>query len=171
MGEWNVEDRATEADVLYLSFPSLKDPKHDPGVHQRHTGEVVTFVPWESFRKWEGTRRGKREKEYMEFKKSIEDRMLKQLNRKMPELMKLVKFHELSTPLSTTHFTRAHHGAIYGLEATPRRFMSSQLGTRTPFRGLFMAGGDVATLGVTGAMVGGFLAAATIHPTLFRKLI
>ena len=62
MGEWNVEDRATEADVLYLSFPSLKDPKHDPGVHQRHTGEVVTFVPWESFRKWEGDSRGKRKR-------------------------------------------------------------------------------------------------------------
>jgi len=34
------------APVLYVSFPSLKDPHHDPGPEQRHTAEVVTFVPW-----------------------------------------------------------------------------------------------------------------------------
>ncbi|MDP6946150.1 MAG: NAD(P)/FAD-dependent oxidoreductase, partial [Myxococcota bacterium] len=44
------------AEVLYCSFPSLKDPHHDPGPEQRHTGEIVTFVPWSLFERWKDTR-------------------------------------------------------------------------------------------------------------------
>ena len=45
--DWDVSnpDAIGRAPVLYCSFPSLKDPEHDPGPEQRHTGEVVTFVP------------------------------------------------------------------------------------------------------------------------------
>lgn len=168
---WHVEDPKSSASVLYMSFPSLKDPRHVPGPQMRHTGEVVTFVPWEAFTPWQDTRRGKRRPDYMEFKKSIEDRVTAQLQRHMPKLMELVKYQELSTPLSTIFFTRAPQGGIYGLEATPRRFLSPKIRTRTPIKNLYMAGGDVATLGVTGALIGGVLAAATIHPSIFRKLI
>ena len=80
-------------------------------------------------------------------------------------------YHELSTPLSTEFFTRASQGAIYGLEATPERFTSACLRTRTPVKNLYLAGGDVATLGVTGALVGGVLAAGTIQPRIFSKLV
>ena len=171
ISDWDVSKPDSEAPVLYMSFPSLKDPKHVPGPERRQTGEVVTFVPWEAFAKWEKTRRGNREAEYMAFKKDIEDRMTAQLKRHVPELMKLVKYQELSTPLSTTFFTRAPQGAIYGLEATPRRFTSSNLRTRTPIKNLYLAGGDVATLGVTGALVGGILAAGTINPRVLSKLL
>jgi all-trans-retinol 13,14-reductase len=169
--EWDVSDLNSFAPLLYLSFPSLKDPKYESGPHKRHTGEVVTFVPWACFEKWKDTRRGKRDREYADFKKTIEERIILQLRKHIPNLMDLMTYHELSTPLSTLFFTRAPQGAIYGLEATPNRFMSKQLRTRTPVKNLFLAGGDVATLGVTGALVGGILAAATIEPRVFTKLI
>jgi hypothetical protein len=34
-----------------------------------------------------------------------------------------------------------------------------------------MAGGDIATLGITGALFGGFLAASTIEPKLISKIL
>ena len=52
---WRVNPEADieeDAAILYCSFPSLKDPEHDPGEEERHTGEVVTFVPWEAFAPW-----------------------------------------------------------------------------------------------------------------------
>ncbi len=171
ISDWDVTKPDSEAPVLYMSFPSMKDPKHDPGPNLRQTGEVVTFVPWEAFAKWEKSRRGNRETEYMAFKKDLEERMTAQLRRHVPELMKLVKYQEFSTPLSTTFFTRAPQGGIYGLEATPRRFTSQNLRTRTPIKNLYLAGGDVATLGVTGALVGGILAAGTIQPRVLSKLL
>ena len=63
-----------------------------------------------------------------------------------------------STPLSTTAFTGAPRGAIYGLETTPRRFLSDSLRARTPVPG------------VTGAMMGGVLAAAAAEPRIFTHV-
>lgn len=168
--EWDLSDSKSIAPVLYVSYPSLKDPHHVAGDAQRHTGEIVTFVPWDAFDKWKDTRRGFRNEEYMRFKKDIEDRMLAQFKAHAPGLAPLIKYHELSTPLSATHFTWAPQGAIYGLEATPERFLSPHIKTRTPVKNLYLAGGDVATLGVTGALFGGFLAASTVEPKLFKML-
>ncbi|MEO1368045.1 MAG: NAD(P)/FAD-dependent oxidoreductase, partial [Acidobacteriota bacterium] len=55
---WPVDDPDSlePATVLYCSFPSLKDPLHDPGPEMKHTGEVVTFVPWSTFAEWQGTK-------------------------------------------------------------------------------------------------------------------
>lgn len=169
--EWDLNDPKSIAPVLYVSFPSLKDPAHDAGTTQRHTGEVVTFVPWGAFEKWKTTRRGFRDADYAAFKKDIEDRMIAQLRRHVPKIMDLVKYHELSTPLSAQYFTQAPQGAIYGLEATPERFLSPHIRTRTPIKNLYMAGGDIATLGITGALFGGFLAASTIEPKLISKIL
>lgn len=168
---WDVCDPKSEAPVLYLSFPSLKDPNHNPGEKLRHTGEVVTFVPWDAFERWSETRRGKRAADYRDFKKDIEERMLAQAKRHKPELFKHLVYHELSTPLSTTFFTRAPMGAIYGLEATPKRFLNSRLRTRTPIKNFYLSGGDVATLGVMGALMGGVLAAGTIDKRVLRHFL
>lgn len=168
--DWDLSDPDSVAPILYMSFPSLKDPHHDPGPTQRHTAEVVTFVPWEAFEKWQNTRRGMRNPDYMTFKKEIEERLVAQLSKHVPGILAITRHRELSTPLSTVHFTRATHGGIYGLEATPRRFKSKDLRTRTPIPGFYLAGSDVTTLGVTGAFVGGLLAAATIEPRVFLKL-
>jgi len=95
------------ADVLYCSFPSLKDPLHDPGPHLRQTGEVITFVAWEPFTPWLGTRWKKRGEEYDEFKENLSQALLAQYLENYPELAPMVKFTELSTPLSTHHFARS----------------------------------------------------------------
>jgi all-trans-retinol 13,14-reductase len=97
-------------------------------------------------------------------KRDLEQRLLKQLYKHMPALEPLVQFVELSTPLSTETFTRAPLGAIYGLEPTPERFANKYLRPRTPLRGLYLSGGDMASVGVIGAMVGGALAALSAEP-------
>jgi all-trans-retinol 13,14-reductase len=150
--------------VLYCSFPSLKDPSHDPGPEQRHTGEVVTFVPWDRFAGWLGTRWHKRGGDYDDFKKLLQERLLAQFLQKMPRLAGLIDHVELSTPLTTDHFVRPTRGSIYGIEPTPERFANPHLRPRSPIPGLFLAGSDVATVGVIGAMMGGVLAAAAIAP-------
>ncbi|MCA9638718.1 MAG: NAD(P)/FAD-dependent oxidoreductase, partial [Myxococcales bacterium] len=158
------EDRIDEAPILYCSFPSLKDPRHDPGPEERHTGEVVTFVPWERFEPWLGTRWHRRGEDYDAYKARLQESLLEQFLAKMPGLRPLLDHVELSTPLSTDHFVRPARGSIYGIEPTPERFQNPYLRPRTPIRRLFMAGSDVATVGVIGAMMGGVLAAASAEP-------
>ncbi len=165
---WRIDDiagdRVPDAPVLYCSFPSLKDPKHDPGPEQRHTGEVVTFVPWDRFAGWLGSRWHKRGGDYDELKQKLQASLLAQFLEKMPALAPLLDHVELSTPLTTDHFVRPTRGSIYGIEPTPERFANPHLRPRSPVPGLFLAGSDVATVGVIGAMMGGVLAATSAEP-------
>lgn len=167
-GAWDVHpDRPLgDAPVLYCSFPSLKDPTHDPGPEERHTGEVVTFVPWSAFSPWQGTAWHRRGADYDAFKERLRDRLLAQLARHRPALAAMVDYAELSTPLSTDHFCRPIAGSIYGLMPTPERFRSPLLRPHAPIANLFFAGSDVATVGVMGAMMGGVLAAVAAEPAL-----
>ena len=153
-----------DAPVLYCSFPSLKDPEHDPGPEHRHTAEVVTFVPWERFAAWTGSRWQRRGADYDALKRRLQERLLDQFLARMPALRPMIDHVELSTPISTEHFVRPTQGSIYGLESTPARFANPHLRPRTPVPGLFLAGCDVATPGVIGAMLGGLLAAAAAEP-------
>lgn len=161
---WDIATKSALAPVLYTSFPSLKDPAHAPGPEQLHTGEVVTFVPYSIFERWSGSRWMRRGEEYEKLKEELGRRMLEQLLGHMPALRPLVAYHELSTPLSTESFTRATHGAIYGIEPTPERFENPWLRPKTPLPGLYLAGSDMGMVGVVGAFVGGILAALAAEP-------
>lgn len=172
-GNWNMEDDLwhispdaplTDAGVLYCSFPSLKDPSHEPGPEQRQTGEVITFVPWESFEPWVGTRWKKRGQAYDEYKAAITEKLLTQYGERYPGLAPMIELTELSTPLSTHHFARSQRGSIYGLSSEPDRFTNEALQPKTPVKGLYMAGVDVMAPGIAGAIGGGVLAVAASEP-------
>lgn len=152
------------APVLYCSFPSLKDPLHEAGPELKHTGEVVTFVPWESFEPWADAKWRHRGPEYEAYKERIKAVMLKQLFEHMPELEPMLEVAELSTPASTQHFTRPMSGSIYGLEPTPARFANPHLRPHSPIPGLWFSGSEVTLGGVMGAMLGGMLAAIAAEP-------
>ena len=170
---WDVRANETpgRADVLYCSFPSLKDPSHDPGPARRQTGEVITFVPWESFQPWVGSRWQKRGDEYNSFKQDLSERLLNQYLEHYPDLAPMVRFTELSTPLSTHHFARSHKGSIYGLASEPDRFLDEALGPKTPVKGLYMAGVDVMAPGIAGALGGGALAVAAAEPVAAMRYL
>ena len=88
--------------------------------------------------------------------------MLDRLEAQLPGLRDQVDFRELSTPLSTRTFAGYEKGEIYGIEHSPARFLEMSLRPRTPIRGLFLTGQDVACCGIAGALAGGFLTASAI---------
>jgi len=126
---------------------------------------------WDAFSQWQDSTFGDRPEGYVAFKDLIERDLLAEFGRRFPALAPMIRCHVLSTPLSTTAFTGSQRGSIYGLETTPRRFLSDSLRARTPVPGLFLAGQDVASPGITGAMMGGVLAAAAIEPGIFRQIM
>ncbi len=164
-------EKPPPSDVLFCSFPSLKDPSHDPGPRRRHTGEVITFVDWDVFSRWQGSRWQKRGADYDEFKESLVDTLLAQYLGHYPQLKPMVSFTEMSTPLSTNHFAASHAGSIYGLASLPERFLDEGLTPKTGVRGLFLAGVDVMAPGIAGALGGGALAAAAAEPVAAMRYL
>ena len=165
-----VWERPTDEDApaMYVSFPSLKDPTHrDP---DRHTAEVVTICRWESFAAWAASMPTKRPGEYEATKAWIGENLLAQFKRHFPRLGPLIDFHEVSTPLSQASFVAANQGAMYGLEMSAERMSHRALKVRTPVPGLLLAGQDAAGPGIQGAFMGGFMAAASIEPRLWKEM-
>jgi len=155
---------------MTASFGSLKDPQHDPGPRQRHMGQFLAWTDWDSVSRWADQPAGTRGDDYADFKRRAEDTLMVQFERYFPELAKLVVYHELATPLSTVTFTGHRKGAFYGVDVTPERVMCDALHAKTPIPGLYLAGQDVASPGIPGALMGGVLSAASVDPKVFSKI-
>ena len=156
--------------MSFVSFASLKNPSHDPGPTQKHTGDMLIWADWSSVAKFADGGADEHPEEWASFKQSIESRMMDFFKQKFPNLAPLIVYHELGTPLATASFTGHENGGFYGIETTPRRMLSGALNARTPVPGLFLAGQDVVSPGIAGALSGGMLGAAAIDPRVFQKL-
>ncbi|MEZ5997152.1 MAG: NAD(P)/FAD-dependent oxidoreductase [Hyphomonas sp.] len=154
---------------MTVSFGSLKNPAHDPGPRQKHMGQILVWADWRTVDRWAGQPAGARGDDYADFKRRVEETLMAEFERYFPDLAKLVVYRELATPLSTVTFTGHRKGAFYGLDGTPERVMCDGLRARTPIPGLFLAGQDVASQGIPGALWGGLLAAASADPKVLPK--
>jgi all-trans-retinol 13,14-reductase len=157
-----VSDSSAPFPFVFISSPSAKDPTFNKRFPGHSTIEVITFVPYAWFQRWDQTRWHHRELDYDSLKEAFEARLLDVVYRHFPLVQGRVIHAEGSTPQSTRHFMNYSHGEIYGLAHTPERFSTIRLGPRTPIENLYLTGQDVAVCGVTGAISGGFMAASAI---------
>lgn len=155
---------------MTVSFGSLKNPEHDPGPNQKHSGQLICWSDWSTVEKWSSEPAGARDPTYADFKLRAENAMMAMFERHFPELAKLVVYRELSTPLSTVTFTGHRKGAFYGLDVTPERVTCDALRAKTPVPGLYLTGQDVVSPGIPGALMGGVLAAASVDPRVFPHM-
>jgi all-trans-retinol 13,14-reductase len=165
---WARRGRVVDGEVglAYLSFPSMKDP-----LARAHTAEIVTGGDAADFAPWAGARWRRRGQGYEALKERMADAMLRVAEKRVPGLRDLVVYREVSTPLTTEHFTAHPGGEIYGIPFTPARLRMSFLRSRTPIPGVFLAGADAAGPGIMGATTGGLLAAAAAAgPSIFRAV-
>lgn len=153
---------------MTVSFGSLKNPAHDPGPRRKHMGQAIFWADWSTVAKWADQPTGARGNDYAEFKKDAEETLMKEFARHFPDLAKLVVYQELATPLSTVSYTGHRKGAFYGLDVTPDRVVCDALRAKTPVPGLYLAGQDVASPGIPGALWGGLLSAASVDARVFR---
>lgn len=145
--------------VVYISFPSAKDPSFLENYPGRATIEIVAPSSYKMFEKWKGTTWGKRGEDYEAFVDQLTKKMLAVLYKRLPQLEGKIDYLEASTPLSTEFFCFYDRGEIYGLEHDPSRFKQDWLQPKSKIPGLWLTGQDVLSCGVAGAMIAGFLAA------------
>jgi len=148
--------------VVYLSFPSAKDPDFERRHPGRATIEIVAPAPYEIFAPWAGKTWGKRGDDYEALKDAYGERLLEQLYDKVPQVRGRVDYWEVSTPLSMQWFCGWERGELYGLDHDPSRMQQGWLRPRTRVPGLWLTGQDVMSCGVSGAMMGGVAAATSV---------
>lgn len=148
--------------VVYISFPSAKDPDFARRYPGKATIEVVAPTNYDWFQRWEDTIWGKRGEDYEAFKARWGERLMAVLYDKLPQLRGKVDYFEVSTPLSTNWFGAYRRGELYGLDHDTSRFRQDWLSPRTRIKGLWLTGQDVLTCGVVGAMMAGMLTSLSV---------
>jgi all-trans-retinol 13,14-reductase len=158
-----LEDLSQPFPVVYLSFPSAKDPDWSNRYPGKSTIDIITLLPYETFEKWSDTSWKKRGDEYEAIKEDITNRLLEELYKQLPQVQGKINYYELSTPLTTQHFVNYEKGEIYGLDHSPSRFRQPFLKPRTPIKNFYLTGQDIVTAGVGGALFSGVLSAMAIN--------
>lgn len=148
--------------VVYISFPSAKDPTFARRYPGRATIEIVAPVPYGEFDLWAEKPWGKRGEDYEALKEKYAQRMLDVLYEKVPQIRGKIDYYEVSTPLSTNYFCAYQYGEVYGLNHDTERFSQSWLQVQTQVPGLYLTGQDILSCGVVGAMMAGCITSVKV---------
>jgi all-trans-retinol 13,14-reductase len=151
-----------ESPVVYISFPSAKDAEWASGHPGTATIQVVGSFPFKDVKEWKDSPWQKRGDAYNHLKKEVSVYLMKKLEEAVPAIKGHVAWMELSTPLSTRHFTNYQSGEIYGLEHSPGRFRVKELRPRTRYKNLYLTGQDIVCVGVGAALFSGIITAVSI---------
>lgn len=127
----------------------------------KHVGGVSIICPWryEDLEQWGKSVTGRREKAYYVWKKRVADAIISVVNKYCGEKLGRLKLVDMATPLTFRDYMNAPNGCLYGAKhlITDMPFMP-----RTRVEGLYLSGQAIITSGVMGAMVSGFVSAASI---------
>ncbi|HMW58417.1 MAG TPA: NAD(P)/FAD-dependent oxidoreductase [Leptospiraceae bacterium] len=148
--------------LVYISFPSAKDPLWKTNHPGRSTIDVIAPMPYAWFEKWKGTEWNKRGDEYENYKESISKKLLEKIYKYVPQAEGKISYYELSTPLSTEHFGNYSRGELYGIDHNVGRFEQNWMKPQTQIENLYVTGQDILFCGVASALSSGVMTAASI---------
>lgn len=153
--------------TAFMSSPSMRDKDVTA-----QTAEIITFVDYKEFKKWEGTKKNERPEDYNALKEKMAKAMIYYLDKYCPGFADLVDFYEISTPITTVYYNQAHLGAMYGLASVPERYKVRWGRPYTPVKNLYLTGADIGAHSVVGALSGGLLTAGVSQGiTSFYKIL
>ncbi len=161
----------TNFPLVYISFPSAKDPSWEITHPGRSTIDVIAPAPYSWFEKWKGTPWNDRGADYEEYKEILSQKLLEHVYKHVPQTRGKIDYYELSTPLSTEYFGNYAGGQLYGLDHTVSRFSQDWIRPQTEIQNLYITGQDLLFCGVASALSSGVMTAASILGSDMAELI
>ncbi len=157
-----------EFPAVFMSCTTLKDPVSFNGRY--HNFEVVTFIDYESFRKFDGA--GEYHSElYNSQKKKIIDKFLNNVEKVIPGAKRHIVQAELGTPKTNGYFVNTTNGNVYGTEKSFSQIGPFGFKNKTEIKNLYLCGASTLAHGVAGAAYSGVETAAIILETTSDELL
>lgn len=146
--------------ALFITSPTLKDPVSFDGKH--HTVEAIAFVNYAAFEKFDDLKYGERSEEYTIFKEKIIAKMLRTLERSVPNISKNIVMAELGTPITANHYINGTEGNSYGPAMIFSQIGPLRFSPKTEIENLYLCGAATLSHGITGAANSGVITAAKV---------
>ncbi|XP_069475035.1 all-trans-retinol 13,14-reductase-like [Ambystoma mexicanum] len=159
------EEAPQHIPVLFVSFPSAKDPTHEQRCPGKSSLTILTLVRYEWFDEWKDFKVQKRGAEYEELKKTFADAMMETVMQHFPKICEKVVCVSSGTPLSNQHYLGASLGEFYGADHSIERLSAeatAKLRAQTPIENLYLTGQDVFLCGFAGALHGAMVCASGV---------
>lgn len=144
---------------MFVSCTTLKDPISFDGRY--HTIEAITYINHESFNKFkkEGDIRSE---SYLKFKNQLTEKMIKTLEKVIPNVRDKIVHKELGTPITNEYYINSTNGCVYGTEKTFWQIGPFAYRAQSEIENLYLCGASVLSHGVAGAGYSGVETAAKI---------
>ncbi len=169
MGLTDAALKLPQPPAFFLTVTTLKDPTKMHKGH--HTLEMFSFVGYDAFERWAGTRPGSRPDDYEAMKEELAERMFRALEKRIPGISQHVVFWNLGTPLTNEFYINATRGSLYGTDKTPDQVGPGGFNITTPFDGLLMCGASTLSHGISGVTATGLAAARKVLDARTSELL
>ncbi len=111
---------------------------------------VNCLMPFEAVRQWENTYVGRRGKEYENWKKRLENKLLAKLEDLLPGFKNTIDMCFSSSPLTIRDYLGVKEGSLYGHLCDCKNLLASQMPIATKVRNLLLTGQNVNLHGICG---------------------
>ncbi|XP_026127045.1 putative all-trans-retinol 13,14-reductase [Carassius auratus] len=167
MEEYFASDKETAPDnipMMYVSFPSAKDPTSCTRFPGQSRMVIHTMVNPKWFEQWNKVNETERDEEYGRYKMRFANHLFDWICVHFPKLKEKVVLLHAVTPINM-HGLEAAYGSMLSAEHSLERYQPLNIAVtrcNTPVKNLYLSGQDVFSGGYSGALHGGLLCASTV---------
>ena len=110
-----IPDVTTDAafEGMFISCTTLKDPSSFDGRH--HSIEAITYLDYKIFEEYKYEKEPRSQK-YLQFKELLTEKMIKTLEKVLPNVREHIVHKELGTPITNEYYINTTKGSVYGTE-------------------------------------------------------
>ena len=151
--------------VIFISFPSTKDPSREERYPGKTTCVVFALVPFKWFEEWGNYSNLKDREGYRNLKEVLGRKLWSQVLEIYPQLEDKLELFNVATPLTYNFYIASPKGEICGCDHNKKRFSSitaAMMRPETPIPGLYLTGQDIFTCGFSGAILSGLMTSTAI---------
>lgn len=153
---------------MFISCTTLKDPSSFDGKH--HTIEAITYLDYRIFEKFKDKNES-RSTEYLQFKEVLTEKMIKTLEKVVPNIREHIVHKELGTPITNQYYINTTKGSVYGTEKKLTQIGPFAFKAKSEIKNLFLCGASIVSHGVAGAGYSGLQTAGQILNLKQRQLL
>lgn len=144
---------------MFVSCTTLKDPSSFDGKH--HSIEAITYLDYKSFEKFQ-KESDPRSQEYIQLKELLTEKMVKTLEKIIPDIRKNISHKELGTPITNEFYINSTRGSVYGTEKKLSQIGPFAYKAKSEIENLYLCGASIVSHGVAGAGFSGVQTAGEI---------
>ena len=160
--------------VIFISFPSTKDPSWEERYPGKTTCVVFALAPFKWFEEWGNYSNLKDREGYRNLKEVLGRKLWSQVLEIYPQLEDKLELFNVATPLTYNSYIASPKGEICGCDHNKKRFSpitAARMRPETPIPGLYLTGQDIFTCGFSGAIMSGLMTStAILKRNLLRDL-